>query len=329
MVKVKCTDLKTGMYIVIPASWDSHPFFKNSFLIKSSSQINKLIDYKIESVFVDPQRSVVTVPDLAENQKQHAEECLTKAPPVNEVPVVPNALRETIRDKRLPLPERARLVREHTFVMMENLLENPTAGNIKESKNAIAEIVDFVMENDDATNYLIKITDHDYYTYTHSVNVGFWAISLAKVLFRGSDAHNMHELGAGFFLHDIGKVLISNDIINKSGPLSDEEMHEMRKHPSLGFRILNDARQLTEECKTIVLQHHEKIDGTGYPKGLRGDEIHVYGKICAIADVFDALTSNRSYRKGNKPFDALKIMRDLMPGHFEKNLFETFVRMLA
>ena len=164
-----------------------------------------------------------------------------------------------------------------------------------------------------------------FYTYTHSVNVGLLAVSMAKVLFRGSSGHDMHELGAGFFLHDLGKVQIDLAILNKPGRLTPEETTVMRRHPALGFKILHEAHQLSEECKTIVLQHHERDDGTGYPKQLRGTEIHLYGKICALADVFDALTSNRPYRKGMTSFDALMLMKKEMINHFQKDLYEKFV----
>ena len=107
----------------------------------------------------------------------------------------------------------------------------------------------------------------------------------------------MNELGTGFFLHDLGKVNINQDILNKPGRLTDEEMNEVKRHPAQGFKILNETKHLTEESKLIVLQHHERQDGKGYPKGLKGEAIHIYGRICSIADVYDALTSDRPYRK--------------------------------
>jgi HD-GYP domain-containing protein (c-di-GMP phosphodiesterase class II) len=104
-------------------------------------------------------------------------------------------------------------------------------------------------------------------------------------------------------------------------------MQEMKRHPALGFKLLHETRQLTEESKTIVLQHHERVDGAGYPKGLRGAEIHIYGRICSIADVYDALTSDRPYRKKLPPYEALKIMHNEMINHFQRDLFQQFVLM--
>jgi HD-GYP domain-containing protein (c-di-GMP phosphodiesterase class II) len=327
--KVAAGQLKVGMYVKMPASWKDHPFLKNEFILSSTNQIEKIIDYGIGVVLVDVEKSLISVKPLAASQSGNPHAPEEAAVPSDNHPVVPDEFYESIHDASIPSVEKARLVRKNSLVMMENLLQKPSAENIRESKKAIADIVELILKDDDAANCLIRITDHDYYTYTHSVNVGFWSVSLAKVVFRNSYAHDMHELGAGFFLHDIGKVRINQDIITKPGRLTEEEMKEMQRHPALGFHILDEARQLTEESKAIVLQHHERFDGAGYPRGLRGGEIHVYAKICSIADVFDALTSDRSYRKGSTPFEALKIMKNQMIGHFNDDLFEKFVRMFV
>ncbi len=134
--------------------------------------------------------------------------------------IASDKLREAIHDRSLPAPEKSRIVRDNAMTMMNSLLEQPTSKNIRTAKEAITEIVELILTDDDATSYLTKITSHDFYTYTHSVNVGLLAVSMAKVLFRGSNAHDMHELGAGFFLHDLGKVQIDLAIINKPGRLT-------------------------------------------------------------------------------------------------------------
>jgi HD-GYP domain-containing protein (c-di-GMP phosphodiesterase class II) len=183
---------------------------------------------------------------------------------------------------------------------------------------------------DDATSKeLLKITSYDYYTYTHSVNVGVFSVLLAKHLFKGSDAHNMHELGAGFFLHDIGKVRIDPAIINKPGKVTDEEMEKIRTHPYQGFKILSETNQLTKECKVIVMQHHERADGSGYPRQLKEEDIHAYGRICCIADVYDALTAERSYKQKLNTFDALKLMKEKLLNHFQQDMFEKFVLLFT
>ncbi len=123
-------------------------------------------------------------------------------------------------------------------------MDDPKAENIKEAKQGISEIVDMVFSQDDTSHYLLRITSHDFYTYTHSVNVGILSIMLAKHLFKGASNHNMHEIGAGFFLHDLGKIRVDPAIINKPGRLTEEEMQQMRKHPYQSYKILKENQPI-------------------------------------------------------------------------------------
>jgi HD-GYP domain-containing protein (c-di-GMP phosphodiesterase class II) len=312
--------LKVGMYVLMPVSWTDHPFLKSQFLLTSPEQIRKIIGAGMKEVRVDFSRSRVA------DEKPEP----TLAPPEEpKKEIVPEGLRETIFDKTLPPLTKAKQVHQYSGEMIKNLLDNPTAENISATKRAVVDVVDLILDDMETSHHLMMITDHDYYTYTHSVHVGVLSVCLARNVFRRSNAHNLHELGAGFFLHDLGKVRINQEIINKPGKLTDEEMHEMKKHPNLGFKILQETKQMTEESKIIVLQHHERFDGTGYPKGIRGNELHVYGKLCAIADVYDALTTDRPYRKKMQPFEGLQIMKEQMLHHFQNDLFEQFVLMIA
>jgi HD-GYP domain-containing protein (c-di-GMP phosphodiesterase class II) len=238
-------------------------------------------------------------------------------------------LQEAIYDKKMTAQEKAKLVHKHSIVMINRLMDSPSIENIIEAKKGIAELVDLILADDNTTKHLLKITSHDYSTYVHSVNVGLLGVSLSKKLFRNSSAHNIHELGAGFFLHDLGKVNVSINIINKSSVLTDEEVREMQRHPQYGYEILTQTHQSTQECKTIVLHHHERNDGSGYPLGLKGEDIHLYGRICSLADVYDALNSERPYRHGLGPFAALKLMKEEMLTHFHKELFEKFVLLFS
>ena len=208
-------------------------------------------------------------------------------------------------------------------------MTKPTMLNITQAKRNIYRIVDFIIKDDEIAKHLLKITSHDFRTYTHSVTVGILGISLSKVLFQGSDAHDLHEIGVGFFLHDIGKVNIDHAIINKPGKLTEDEMAVIRKHPEYGYQVLEETNQLTEQCKHIVLEHHERFDGTGYPNKLKGVSINLYGRICSIADVYEALTALRPYKDQVTPFGALKIMKDEMMQHFHRPLFEKFANLLV
>jgi HD-GYP domain-containing protein (c-di-GMP phosphodiesterase class II) len=316
-------ELKIGMYVILPLSWHQHPFLKNHFLIQSAAEIDKIKELGTKGIQIDLSKSrPVERPSATEPLESSASEQQRAAQKV-----VTDDLIATIHDESLPPRNKSRLVRQHSITMMKSLLENPTAQNMKEAQKGISEVVSLILTDDDTLHYLLDITSHDFYTYTHSVGVGVLGIALAKSLFKDSTNHDMRALGVGFFLHDVGKVGINPSIITKPGKLTSQEMQEMKRHPSLGFKLLNETRQLTEEAKTIVLQHHERVDGSGYPKGLRGGDIHVYGRICSIADVYDALTSDRPYRKKMPPFAALKIMHEEMINHFQNDLFQKFVMM--
>jgi len=320
---ITVAELKIGMYVILPLAWDEHPFLKNHFLIQSEKEINKIKELGTKGIQIDLSKSrPVETPSAGEPQASSA-----SGQQKPEQRVVTEKLVTAIHDKSLLPENKARIVRQHSITMMKSLLENPTAQNIKEAKKGISEMVSLILTDDATMHYLLDITSHDFYTYTHSVGVGVLGIALAKSLFKGSTNHDMRALGVGFFLHDVGKILIDQSIITKPGKLTAEEMQEMRRHPSLGYRLLQETRQLTEEAKIIVLQHHERVDGAGYPKGLRGGEIHLYGRLCSIADVYDALTSDRPYRKKLPPFAALKIMKDEMINHFQRDLFQAFVLM--
>jgi HD-GYP domain-containing protein (c-di-GMP phosphodiesterase class II) len=320
--------LKVGMYILLPLSWTEHPFLKNQFQLTSQDQIKKIIAYGIKEVRVDLDRSnfVDDAPPLAAAPAPDPPAPKSLAP---QIKAAQEKLQEVIFDKTLPPVTKAKQVHDYSGEMIKDLLDNPSAENIQATKQAVKDVVDLILDDMETSQHLMMITSHDYYTYTHSVHVGFLAVCLARNLFRHSNAHNLHELGAGFFLHDLGKVGISLDIINKPGKLTDEEMQVMKRHPSQGFAILKKTKQITEESRIIVLQHHERFDGTGYPQGIRGSDIHIYGKICAIADVYDALTTDRPYRNKLLPVEGLKIMKEQMMNHFQKDLFEQFVLMIA
>jgi len=319
---IKTTDIKKGMYVILPLSWHEHPFLTNQFVVRSDAEIEKIINLKIHEIEVDFARSENIAdkapPDAAPPNREKSE----TAPKI-----VPDALTAAILDTQAPPDRKALLIRQESIAMMKNLLDNPTAENIREAKKGISEIVSLILKEEQTLYHLLNITSYDHYTYTHSVSVGVLGVALAKKLFKDTKNHDIQALGAGFFLHDIGKVGIDNNIINKPGKLDDDEWREMRRHPSLGFKLLNDTRQLTEECRIIVMQHHERVDGAGYPKGLRGNDIHVYARICSIADVYDALTSDRPYRKKMSPFDALRLIREQMMNHFQKDFFENFVML--
>ncbi len=189
--------------------------------------------------------------------------------------------------------------------------------------------MNFILTEEDSVANLINLTHLDFTIYNHSINVGIFATGLMKALFTEETTHNLEELAAGFFLHDIGKSEIPLNILLKPGPLDSEEWALMKEHPARGYSILLKFNHITPESQIIVLQHHERNNGAGYPQGLRGNSIHLYSKICSIADVFEALVAKRPYKKSKTIFEALQIMREQMKNDFDPLFFKKFVLLFT
>lgn len=209
------------------------------------------------------------------------------------------------------------------------LFLKPTAESISSYKTAITKTLNFILTEEDSVANLINLTRLDFTTYNHSMNVGIFATGLTKALFIEDTTHNLEELATGFFLHDIGKSAIPLNILQKPGPLDSEEWALMKEHPTKGYEILLKFNHITPESQIIVLQHHERNNGTGYPQGLRGNNIHIYSKICSIADVFEALVAKRPYKKPKPFFEALQIMKEQMKNDFDPFFFKKFVLLFT
>jgi HD-GYP domain-containing protein (c-di-GMP phosphodiesterase class II) len=234
------------------------------------------------------------------------------------------------RNESLPVQERCEIVYTTSTRIMQAVFEELRASEaIRRSQHIITPTISLILQGEEVVRKLIELTAHDYYTYTHSVNVCIFSVALAGKIFPGEGREKLERLGSGFLLHDIGKRRISPEIINKRGRLTPEEWDIMRQHPQFSHDILRETGYLTSEAAVIALQHHERHDGSGYPSGLRGDEIHTYAKICSIADAFDAMTTKRSYRDPSSSFEALQVMQSEMAGNFDRDFFVTFVSLFG
>jgi len=228
---IKPKDLRVGMYVHLPLAWYEHPFLKNHFLITSENQIRKILECGVKEVQVDPAQSRIRSDKSPEPAPQAPKPAALRT----------EDLMAAISDKTLPVEKKAQAVHRHSLNMMRDLMENPTVENIQQAKEGISKVVDLILD-DNATNYhLLRITSHDFNTYIHSVNVGVLSVSLAKLLFKRSDAHDMHALGGGFFLHDLGKVRVDLSIINKPAKLSDQDVGG--NEAASGLRVPDSSRR--------------------------------------------------------------------------------------
>jgi HD-GYP domain-containing protein (c-di-GMP phosphodiesterase class II) len=184
-----------------------------------------------------------------------------------------------------------------------------------------------LIEDHSVTDFLQMISHEEDYLYHHSVDVGIIAGCLS--FWMGRSYQEIEEIILGALLHDVGKALIPLKVLNKPGSLTEEEMHLVRFHSIRGYKFLKAYGDFSQSVLLCALQHHERIDGSGYPMAVRGDKIHSYAKIIAVADVFDAMTSARSYGTRATPYEAVEIMKREMAGKIDQQICSVFLDKLS
>ena len=224
----------------------------------------------------------------------------------------------------LPTETRMETLRKSSMAVMDELFSDPTPANISRSVKVVGSFVYTLMKEPQAYLYLAKLSSHDPYTLQHSVGTSVNCIMLAKKI-GITDPDELEQIGLAGLLHDVGKVKVKKEIINKEGPLDELEWEEMRQHAQEGYEIVKDHPELTERTKLAIWQHHEDKNGTGYPAGLKSQETDIYAKIVGLCDVFNALTTDRTYSKARTPFDAFQLMREKLTHKIDDRLFKQLV----
>jgi HD-GYP domain-containing protein (c-di-GMP phosphodiesterase class II) len=202
-----------------------------------------------------------------------------------------------LHDRSIPQQARMRALREVTRVTFQDALDANDCGQMVGVATAFGDgLAAMVSEQSIAFRELFSTLEHDYYTFTHVCNVSMYCVVLAHRL-GICDDDALPEVATGALLHDIGKRHIPSHVLNKPGKLTDDEWELVREHPASGFRELAGRTDLSWPQLMMVYQHHERLDGSGYPAGILGDEMHSWARVCAVVDVFDALTCHRPYRR--------------------------------
>ncbi|TCL65948.1 metal dependent phosphohydrolase [Hydrogenispora ethanolica] len=198
--------------------------------------------------------------------------------------------------------------------------------NIKRIREVVVEVVDQILEDQRIAYSLLEMNSHDAYTYNHSVNVTILALLIGSYI--GLSRDDLELLGVGAMMHDIGKTLIDPHILNKPARLDYQEFEIMKQHSRKGFEILKDKLPSFIPAH-IALQHHEREDGSGYPRGITGSGIHRFSKIVAVADVFDAMTSNRIYQVARPPFEAIQEIAAECDQKFDRRVVRALSKVIA
>jgi len=231
------------------------------------------------------------------------------------------------QDMLISVKSKAKIAHELVTNLARRVLQKPEAALTKRYMKVVSLLTNFILNDENAIKHMISFTSTGFSEYNHLVNVGIYGLGLLRETTSRGEKHNFPAIASGFFLHDIGKYDIPKHVLQKNGDLTDEEWALVKKHPETGYKLMKSMNLLSEEIGVIILQHHERHNGSGYPRGLKGDQIHRYSKICSIADIFDALTANRPYREAKSSFEALKTMQNEMKDEFDPKLFAGFVMM--
>jgi putative nucleotidyltransferase with HDIG domain len=278
--------------------------YRSKQLAFSDNSRRKLLDNRVEKLYV---------PFTAKHEYQK---------------YIESNLGKIIQDPFIQEEKKAGIIYEASKALVKDVLANPSLGeNIQRSKDMVANQVSYILKGREAFLNLMRITSFDYYTYTHSVNVCTFSIAIADQLGIKNEA-NLKDLGLGALLHDIGKSKVSERILNKRAPLNRAEFEIVKKHPEWGIDAVKDNSLISEDARYPIIQHHERIDGSGYPNGVLGKHIHDFGRIIAVCDVFDALTTRRIYQDAMETFAAFRIMYDNRH-EFDEKILKEFTALMG
>ena len=322
--RVRVEELRAGMYVHdLNCGWLQHGFLRPQFLIKHTGQIQKMQAQGLDEIYIDTAHGddVIGAPTQVEIEQGLAQQLKESATGAS-LPSAPiSQQEESVAAKRI-LGEAAGVV--------DGLLHDVRLGKQLEPAKArplVKAMHASVLRNPGALISLSRIKAADTYTFQHSVSICALLVSFAHAL--GMDSASVEEAGLGGLLHDVGKMKVPNEILNKPGKLTDEEFSIMKSHASISRDILMAVPGISSMVIQIAGEHHEKMAGGGYPRGIAAPEISQIGRMTAIVDVYDALTSNRVYHKGMEPTEVLKKLLEWSGSHLDGELVQQYIRVLG
>ncbi|OYY92860.1 MAG: phosphodiesterase [Hydrogenophilales bacterium 28-61-23] len=322
---IEIKQLRPGMYIQdLNCSWMDHPFATNHFMVKDEKRVKEVIALGVHEIYID----------IAKGLDVEGE-ALSKEEIRHKVDVQMAAIAQEIQaePRRVELEQevaRARQLHGEANRIVRGLIHDVRLGRqieIEQIEPLVENMIDSIFRNQDALLPLARLKDHDNYTFQHSVSVCALLVSFARGL--KLERSIIKEIAIGGLLHDVGKAKVPDNILNKPAKLTDAEFGKMKSHVVQSIVILHNTPGISQIALDVAGQHHERFDGTGYPNNLKGDEISLYGRMGAIVDVYDAITSDRVYHKGMAPTAALGRLLEWSKFHFDPELVRIYVKCVG
>ncbi len=322
--KVAVQDLTTGMYVSrLDRPWVETPFLFQGFMLSTATDIDELSRH-CDYVYIDADRGLDAKQALQEAQqevdRQVAE--LVARPVGHQVYPTKTSLEE---ERAVAKQSYDRLKDSFSTVMDDAESGKPL--NLTDTKSAVDDVVSSIIRNPDAFVWLTRLKDKDNYAYTHAIDNCALAANFARHL--GLPLTDIRNLALATLLLDIGKIKLPSEMLAKPGKLTEPEFRLMRKHVQFSLELLTGTRGITKDILTTIATHHERHNGQGYPRKLEGGNIPVYGRIAAIVDCYDAITSDRPYAKAMSQHQAIRALYEWRDQDFQASMIEQFIQCLG
>ncbi len=325
-IKIPVDKVEEGMLIEIPLSWLEHPFLFSKFRVKNKDQIYKIKSLNTSFVFlieekekqsktIEDQRSLVEALKTPKKERDEPEKITCKT--------------SFAKLHRLKI-QKCEKIYSNTLSNIKNLIKSIkffSEDSVQESREIVQNMVSALLKDSNPMIFLINAQRKQEELFHHSLNTFILGLLLAKAV--GVSAELMCNIGLGSIFHDVGKLRIPNSILIKEKPLTKAEKEFLKLHPKFGFELVSKIKSFSEEVRKVILEHHETLDGKGYPKGLRGSQIDICTRIVSIVNIYDNLCNPRIIEKSLTPHKALALMYKKLSGKLDKKLLEVFIKTLG
>jgi len=351
--KIHVSELQIGMYVSrLDRPWLETRFLFQGFRVSNEQDIQDLREY-CNYVFVDPEREMLADEPLQTDAPQSARNVSLKViradsghqAAANDGNVPEDALRRVLKDKdgeqarperykvTTPIEEEIQVAREvhgKTLDVVSNILDDIRSGkrvSIKSVRQSVSGMISSILRNPDAFLWLTRLKNKDAYAYAHCVDASSLAVAFGRHL--GFSRPDLENLAVGTLMFDIGKLQLPDSLLKKPGRLTDKEYALIRRHVEFGVQLVREMKGVNAEILSIVLNHHERHDGSGYPRGVAGSDIPVNGRIAAVVDCYDAITSERAYSKAVSTYEAIRMIYEWRDKDFQADMVEQFIQCIG
>jgi len=327
--KIPISDLIVDMYVAEIIEIADRPMpKKKKGMIRDSRIISKFIEIGIEQVVIDTEKGLDTVDIESANDVKSQQEQFSQALEEN-LQEIGKQLSTSEHSLALEWNNAKEIFRTSANIISQTILSIQSGEKINADyfDQAAKAISRSIMRNKDALTWLGKVRDQDSYLFEHSVNTATLMGIFAQAY--GLPIMEVEECITGALLHDLGEAQINQELLARSGPLSPAEYAEVKQHVKIGSQLIKHLPDISDISLKIVEEHHERMDGSGYPSGLKGEEISLYGRMFAIVDTYDAVTNKRCYKEAIPSSFGMRTLLELSKTHFDEALVHQFIKCMG